>query len=265
MIKLVISDIDGTLVGDGQGYGALDPEYYEVIHRLRKKGIRFLACSGRQRQSIQKLFRPVADEMLFACDGGSDVYEKGSLLYAKTLEKEMANEIIRDGRQISECDILVCTTERAYCASEDSEMYHWMVDSYGFDLVAVPDLTKDIREEIVKVSLYHRDRAEELTNPWFRPRWEDRVKLNLAGIQWLDCVPTDAGKGEAVRFVQEYLHILPSETIVFGDNQNDIEMFLAAGKSYAVENARQEVREAADIICESYENNGVLKILKNLF
>ena len=34
MIRLVVSDIDGTLVGDGQGEGALNPAYYDVIRRL---------------------------------------------------------------------------------------------------------------------------------------------------------------------------------------------------------------------------------------
>ncbi|MCR5691409.1 MAG: HAD hydrolase family protein, partial [Eubacterium sp.] len=111
---------------------------------------------------------------------------------------------------------------------------------------------------------YHQKKAEELTNPWFRPRWEGRVKLTLAGLQWLDCVPLDAGKGGAVKFVQDHLGILPEETLVFGDNQNDMEMFPLAGKSYAVANARQEVREAADAICPSYEENGVLQILQKL-
>ena len=265
-IKLIVSDIDGTLVGDGQGYGALDYEYYEVIHELVGRGIRFMACSGRQRQSITKLFQPIISDIYMACDGGSNIFRGGNLLFSKTLPREIANAVICDARKVDLCDVLVCTAKRAYCEHDGSEMYHWMVDSYGFDMEVVKDMTCDIKEEIVKVSVYHKDRAEELTNPWFRPKWEkENVKLSLAGIQWLDCVPKDAGKGTALRFMQEHFHVTPEQTLVFGDDQNDMEMFEQAGVSYAVAGARDEVKQAAMYECDSYENNGVLKILKKLF
>lgn len=264
MIKLIVSDIDGTLVGDGQGEGALDPRYYDVIHRLVERGVKFMACSGRQRLSIAKLFRPIENEIYFACDGGSLVFDQEKLLFAKTFDRDTANRIIEDAGQIPQCDIMVCGTKRAYCRSEDSEMYRWMVNGYGYDIQAVGNLIKNIDDDIVKVSVYHQTKAEELTDPWFRPKWQDQVKLTLAGIQWLDCVPKDAGKGAAVAFMQDTFHIQPSETIVFGDNQNDMEMFSLAGRSYAVKGARDEVKQAATHECGSYDRNGVLNVLQNL-
>lgn len=264
MIKLIVSDIDGTLVGDGQGEGALNSEYYKVVHELSERGIKFMACSGRQRLSIAKLFRPVEDEIYYACDGGSMVFDSEKLLFAKVLDRETANGIIRDAAEIPQCDIMVCGTKRAYCRSEDSELYRWMVNGYGYDIQAVGSLIDNVEDDIVKVSIYHHDKAEELTNPWFRPKWQDKVKLTLAGIQWLDCVPPEAGKGSAVSFMQKKFHIRAEETIVFGDNQNDIEMFSLAGKSYAVSNSREEVRQAASHVCDSYMKDGVLKVLQNI-
>lgn len=264
MIKLIVSDIDGTLVGDGQGEGALDPEYFDVIHRLAANGIRFMACSGRQRQSIRKLMRPVQEEIYYACDGGSIVFDHKDLLYAKTLPRNIVNRLLEDAKAVTECDIMVCGTKRAYCRRQDSELYRWMVDGYGYEIEAVGDDLSCIQDEIVKVSLYHKDRAEELTDIWFRPKWKDQVKLSLAGRQWLDCVPPDAGKAGAVAFIQQYLGIQTSETVVFGDNQNDMEMFSLAGCSYAVEGAREEVKRAATHICGNYFEKGVLHVLKNL-
>lgn len=265
MIKLVVSDIDGTLVGDGQGEGALNPAYYDVIRRLGARGVKFMACSGRQRLSIAKLFRPIEREIFYACDGGSMVYQHDRLLYARTFPRETAQGLMRDAAEIEKCDFMVCGTEHAYCRWEDSELYRWMTEGYGYDIRALgSELAHRISEDIVKVSIYHHDHAEELTAPWFRPRWKDKVKLTLAGIQWLDCVPQDAGKGAAVAFMQRHFGISPSETIVFGDNQNDMEMFSLAGKSYSVENARDEVKRAASHECESYERDGVLKILSDL-
>ena len=49
MIKLIVTDIDGTLLPEGTH--SLDPEYFEVITRLREKGIQFAAASGRHWKS----------------------------------------------------------------------------------------------------------------------------------------------------------------------------------------------------------------------
>ena len=57
MIKLVVSDVDGTLVKDGTL--EINPEYMDVIKKLTEKGIHFVACSGRQysSDSLCLLFR----------------------------------------------------------------------------------------------------------------------------------------------------------------------------------------------------------------
>lgn len=64
MIKLVVSDIDGTLLPDG-GHD-MNPELYEVILKLRKAGMQFAAASGRQWASIEQVFDPIK-EKIFIC------------------------------------------------------------------------------------------------------------------------------------------------------------------------------------------------------
>lgn len=264
MIRLVVSDVDGTLVEDGGSVQSFNPEYYDVIRQLDAKGIKFVVCSGRQRVSVEKLFYPVRDSIYFAVDGGSMVYYQGECIYSKVLPKEICDKIIDDARQIPQCDIMVCGLKRAYATSADSEMYRWMVNGYGYDILAVGDLKKNVPDDIVKISLYHHNMVEKLTDPWFRPRWEKRVRLNLAGIQWLDCVPSDAGKGTAIEFIQEELGISREETMAFGDNQNDIDMLKCAAESMAVENARDELKQVATGICGAYWEDGVLRELKKL-
>lgn len=264
MVRLVVSDVDGTLVKDGGSVESFHPGYYDAIRKLKEKGIVFAVCSGRQLVSLEKLFAPVADEIYFAVDGGSMVFYQGECLYSKVMAKEMCDGIIDDVRKIPQCDVMVNGRKRAYACSADSEMYRWMVNSYGYDIEAVGDLKKNVRDEIVKVSLYHHNMVEALTDPWFRPKWEKRVRLNLAGIQWLDCVPKDAGKGSAVAFIQETLGIAREETMAFGDNQNDIDMLKRAGKRFAVANAREELKAAATDVCGACTENGVLKELIKL-
>ena len=264
MIRLIISDIDGTLVPDGSGAGSLNEKYYSEIERLYEKGVRFVACSGRQFMSMYRLMRPVADKIYFACEGGGYVCDGDrNVLYKQTLPADVVSEIIHDAKMIPQMDYMVAGLKKSYCTSRDSELYRWLADGYGFDIEAVGDLEASVDDEVTKVALYHRNAAEELTKDVFRPKWEKRVKTILAGIQWLDCVSKDSGKGNAVRFLQEYLNVSKDETVVFGDNQNDIEMFEYAGVSYAVKNAREEGKQAATNVCDEMQKDGVLRVLQS--
>ena len=265
MIKLVISDIDGTLVPDGSGEGALNEEYFRQIERLCDKGVRFVACSGRQFMSMYKLMRPVADKIYFACEGGGYICDGDrNVLYKQVLDPETVIEIVHDAKKIPQLDIMVAGLKQSYCRSRDSELYRWLVNGYGFDIEAVGDLEAGVDDDVTKVSLYHKDAAEALTKDSFRPKWEKRVKTILAGKQWLDCVSMQSGKGNAVAFLQDYLNVTKDETVIFGDNENDIEMFAYAGTSYAVKNAREEVKLAADEVCGEMLDDGVLKVLKTI-
>ncbi|MCR4606034.1 MAG: HAD family hydrolase [Eubacterium sp.] len=265
MVKLIVSDIDGTLVPDGSGEGAINEEYFRQIERLYDKGVRFVACSGRQFMSMYRLLSPVAHLIYFICEGGGFICDGDrKVLYKQVLSPETVSELIHDAKMIRQMDVMVAGIKRSYCRSRDSELYRWLADGYGFDVEAVGDLEAGIDDEITKVSLYHKDAAEELTKDVFRPKWEKRVKTILAGKQWLDCVSLSSGKGNGVAFLQEYLNATKEETIVFGDNQNDIEMFDYAGTSYAVKNARDEVKTAADVICGEMRDDGVLQVLKSL-
>ena len=75
MIKLIASDIDGTLLIEGTD--KINPEIFEVIKKLKEKGIIFAAASGRQYGSIRKLFAPVKDDIIFITDNGSSVFCRG--------------------------------------------------------------------------------------------------------------------------------------------------------------------------------------------
>ena len=143
-------------------------------------------------------------------------------------------------------------------------MFRWLKDSYGYDIREAEHLLNIPETDIIKFTVYHKNACEEMCQPLFIPTWKDQSQLAAAGKEWVDCNPLGVSKGTAISFLQEYLGITPEETCTFGDNLNDIEMLQSAGTSYAVANAREEVRAAATDICAPYWENGVLQILKGM-
>ena len=262
MIKLIISDIDGTLVPDGTD--KINHEIFSVIQTLYKRGIRFAAASGRQFISIKKLFEPIADIIFYIPDGGSVVRTIDETIFEETIPQDIAKEVARDILSIPGCDMMICGMKGTYVMDKNSKMAKWLIDSYHFDVEEIKNLDDEINDEILKVSLYHVDDAEGKASDFFMDKWKDTLQLSCAGVMWIDCSHKNANKGIALQHLQKYLEITKEETMAFGDNINDLEMIENSGISYAIGNARDEIKAAADYIADTNVNDGVLKELKRL-
>ena len=78
MIKLIASDLDGTLLQNGAQ--ELDPLIFDQIRELKEMGIHFVAASGRQYPNLQRLFAPVQDEISYIAENGSLCIHDGKTL-----------------------------------------------------------------------------------------------------------------------------------------------------------------------------------------
>ena len=120
-----------------------------------------------------------------------------------------------------------------------------------------------VQGPFIKVSAYCPSNVDSITKD-LRAKYQDRLKIAISGDMWMDCMALGVNKGEAVKLLQESLGISPKETMVFGDQMNDIEMMGQAYYSFAVGNARPEVKAAARFQADRNVEDGVLKVLKLL-
>lgn len=262
MIKLIASDIDGTLVPEGSH--EISPEYFKVIEDLKEVGITFCACSGRQYASMLDLFRPVADDIYFIAANGTVIRTRERLLHCWTIEKDLFLPLIEAVRGVEGGEFVVETPDTSYMeCGEDSELMHLMRDNYHYDAHNVDDVTKIPLDNIVKVSINHPDVEHATADLRKDPRF-GHLSMVISGARWLDITAREAGKGEAYALLQEYLGIGIEETVYFGDNLNDLSAFKETGVALTVANARSELKEAADIVERSYSKMGVLRELRNI-
>lgn len=263
MIKLVCSDIDGTLVPDGTD--KINPEIFPVIRELKKRGIQFVAASGRQYESMRKLFLPVADDIIFVTDGGNVTIEKGELASVTKMGAADIEELMEAIDKIPDCTQMAAAPKTSYIPKDQTELIELMDKGYHYHITLVDDIKEALTDDIVKVSLFDKNGKAEEKAALLPEKWRnhERVQGVCAGDVWLDFVSRKGGKGRAIRDIQKGLSITPEETMVFGDNINDLEMLACAKYSFAVGNAREEVKAAANYIADTNINDGVLKELKN--
>ena len=260
MIKLIASDIDGTLVPDGSH--ELNPELYDVILKLRAKGIQFAAASGRQWLSIESIFEPIKEKVFYLSDNGAYVGCHGRRLYVNPIERKTVMDMVQDVRNMDGLDVMICGPDVIYTETDNQEFLDWMINGYKFHVKQVEDLTR-VESEFIKISVYRKTDVEAHTRT-LREKYADRLKMTIAGDMWMDCMRPGINKGQAVKLLQDSLGIKPEETMAFGDQLNDIEMLKQAYYSFAVGNAREEVKAAARFRTDTNVNDGVLKILKLL-
>ena len=129
-------------------------------------------------------------------------------------------------------------------------LFYWLEDVLAEDA------------EIIKIAVYRKDSIRSLGEGLFIPSWTDQVKACMAGEEWVDFMDSSVDKGNGLKFLEDYLGISKQETMAFGDNDNDIGMMCAAGHSYAVDTAVEEVKQAASGICPGWRQKGVYQIIR---
>ena len=264
MIKLVASDIDGTLVKDSTP--KLYPEIIEAIQELKKKNILFFAASGRTYESIRAMFSDVETDIGYVAENGAHIVYQGKNLHVCSMKKSLVEEIFHDVELFEKpYECVVSTPNGSYLKNNTSERFVKLMEEGYQNKISFVENYHDILEPIIKIALYHPGSIRDVGETVLIPKWSKKLKVCVAGEEWVDFMDASVDKGNALQFLQHYFQIVEDETMAFGDNSNDVGMMRAAGHSYAVENARDEVKQAAKYSCLSYDKKGVYEILKGLY
>ena len=160
MIKLIASDIDGTLVTDGTN--KVNPEIFEVVLKLKEKGIQFAAASGRQWVSIERVFEPVKERIFYLSDNGAYVGCHGRNLFLNTIDRELALEMVEDIKKEPELEVMLSGPDVVYMDTKDQEFVDWIIDGYKFQVKLVEDV-REVDDRFIKVSAYKKHGVQEAT------------------------------------------------------------------------------------------------------
>ena len=247
MIKLIASDMDGTLLNDKD---EIHEEFYQVFQELKKQNIIFAAASGRQYYNLAKRFEKIKDDMMFIAENGTFVVYKGEELLLNALDKETAIELIKIGRDIKESYVVLCGKKSAYIESKDERL--------------IKEVEKYYEEyKIVNVTICDFIGSEENSYTYYND-YKEKLQVSVSGQIWLDITDKGVNKGLAINKLQELLNIKHEETMVFGDYLNDLEMMESAYHSYAMENAHDDLKKVARFRAKKNTENGVVEKIKEV-
>ena len=260
MIKLIASDLDGTLFPP---HTCAPPEgTFELIEKLYNKGILFVPASGRQLPDILKIFAPVLDKIAIIAENGGLIWYMGEIIYSNPTPKEgveFALEVI--GKAEGMYPLLSCA-DCAYYESDNEAFIKVVKRSYS-SCKKVENLHKIAAEkQVVKISVwYEKPPCAEHGGPTLQPALTG-LRTIVSGYDWLDVSCLNANKGEALKALLKKLEIMPVECEAYGDHMNDYEMLSVCGNPFVTANAFKGLKDKFKNELPSNAEGGVIIRLK---
>jgi len=228
-MKLIISDLDGTLLQRGEV--SINKNIKNSIYSLLCKGNIFAVASGRSYVELKSLLGEFENDIYFICSDGSLGVYKESTFFSKPLNKDVFRDFTKytaHGKYLT------------YVKAESKMFIREVMNKYRGHVMII-DSADEINDEIYKVTDFDK-----------------KIKCDLPLVYkdytMNEYIAPKTDKAMAVRKLTESLGIPKEKTYVFGDNINDICMFKECGTSYAVASALPEVKKCADRITLNIEN-----------
>jgi Cof subfamily protein (haloacid dehalogenase superfamily) len=258
-IKLVLADVDGTLVTKEK---VLTERALRAVRDLRAANIGFAITSGRPPKGMAMLIEPLAIETPIAgFNGGVWVNPDLSEIEAHTLPRDVADETVKlildaglDCWVYSGTQWLVRNKQAPHVAREE-----WTVK---FPPTVVADFGAALDNAVKIVGCSDDSALMEQTEKRMQDTLGDRASAARSQPYYLDITHPQANKGAAILWLSARLGIPAENILTLGDQSNDTLMFRKSGLSIAMGNASDAVKSMASKVTDSSEDEGFAKAIE---
>jgi Cof subfamily protein (haloacid dehalogenase superfamily) len=260
-IRLVLADVDGTLVTDDK---MLTEESKAAAGELRRAGIALAITSSRPPRGLRMLIEPLGLRSAIAgCNGGVFVNPDLSVIESHALDPAIARQtvtlLLDQG-----LDVWVYTTDEwlvrdrsaPHVAREEATL---QFDPRGVASFTDADLTQVVKiagvsDDFDRVAACERSAQSALGK---------RASATRSQSYFLDVTDPQANKGRVAAILSQRLNIPPEQIATIGDMPNDVLMFRNSGLSIAMGNASDAVKAQANVVTDSNGNDGFAKAMRN--
>ena len=260
--EILVLDIDGTLTTSEK---TITKETLEAIRNIQKRGHKVVLASGRPTPGI----RPVAEELDMSSYGGYILSFNGAriidcstneIIYQRVVSSSLLPEIYEAALEYNtglitydEDKILVANKVDDYIIKEAK------INKLSYEVIPnfLDYVTFDVNKCLMTGDPDHLAEVEKK----MKERFEGRLNIFRSEPYFLEVVPMHVDKAESLSKLLDSLHLSKEQMISCGDGYNDITMIQYAGMGVAMANAQQKVKEVADYITLSNDNNGVAHVI----
>ena len=260
MARLVALDVDGTILNSES---KLTEPVKQSILNLSQQGVKIIIVTGRNSFSVNRLMGQLGLDLSYVSSAGATIYnaEQKKVIGSYTLSKTAVKPLVEAGVAAG-AGLFVEQPDNLLWYGND-EFLGW-IEKHG--ILAMRRLkTPDemMTQDVLKITFvnYHENHLP----------LEERIRAMNLPIYMVFSMPiylevTAAGinKGAAIEKLTRSLGVELEDVLAVGDSENDLSMFEVAGTAVAMGNANQNVKNAADYVAPSNDEDGLAWVLNNL-
>lgn len=260
--KLVAIDLDDTLLPDDL---TISPRVKEILQKVRDRGVIITLATGRMYRSTLPYAQQLAIEVPLITYHGALIKNSlsGETLCHYPVPLDKAREIISLVKEDFSFHINAYVEDNLYVEgiSQEAEGYAKLA---GVPLYKVGNLLEFLHREPTKLVLIASEQQLDALAIRLKEIYSGALYITKSKPNYLEILNVKANKGQALDTLAKLLKINQREIMAFGDSYNDLEMLRYAGTAVVMGNAREEIKEEADYVTLSNNEDGVADALEKL-
>ncbi|KAI9311203.1 HAD-like domain-containing protein [Dichotomocladium elegans] len=275
-IRLVASDLDGTLMVGEFNAGHLSKRTIKVLRSAEENGTKLVFASGRPtRTMLHAVEQANLNNLWCICCNGAQILDSHTKTIIKkfSIPRQHVEQIISRVKELLGDDVYVAAESDIFYKGEagfDAKCGHLMQGK----CVVVDDPRTDFfqteQDTVENLLLVHKTwptrRLYEFLNEhvFSDPRWTGLVKPTFSSDHFLEISAAGVSKASTLEYVCNELGVRRKEVIAFGDMPNDTEMIKFAGIGVAMGNAHEDLKRIADMVTLPNVDDGVAVVLEKM-
>lgn len=273
MIKLIASDLDGTLLDEPNRISKINLDAIEYAYQ---KGAKFCFSTGRDLQSVKDITCLLKHKPVLLLGNGSEVYDENENLVFQNFFNNKYLEEVCEIMNKHDVPHMIFTTDGFYTTTDPLEVRRRFIERIGKiknqemahifatnvdkpcnNLVQIEDIHEFAKtKKILKVEGFHYNSKPVEDVKKILEKFTELSHLST-GKNNIEVTNLTATKGLALKRYCELANIKEDEVMVMGDSHNDLSMFEIFKYSFAPENSIQEIKDYAYKIVKSCNEHGV--------
>lgn len=256
--KILVLDLDGTLTNTKK---EITPNTKKILMQAQQQGVIVVLASGRPTYGIV----PLADELELDRFGGYILaYNGGTIINCKTKEIIHASvldmNMISPAYEIARChgmEILSYVDKDIISEQPDNKYVQYEAMLTRMPVRKVDDFCGAITQPVPKCLIVGEADELAVLEKKMQQKYGDQMNIYRSEAFYLELNPPAIDKANSLKMLLQHLNMTKEEMIACGDGFNDLSMIEFAGLGIAMANAKQSVKDAADFITLSNEEDGV--------
>ncbi|OXM84260.1 HAD family hydrolase [Paenibacillus rigui] len=241
MIKLIVSDLDGTLMQKGHQFRQEDRD---ALIEAMNQGIIVCFASGRMYPEIRHVMDELELKVHSVSQNGAYVHTlDGKLIQHDTFETGLIKQLAVAALDLPFITVM-CSAD-SYIVTD--ERHRHIQANLLAPLLVNPHAVEALGSELMCGKITYLGDVNELLKlkQALLSTYGDHIDSYIADVDCLDVMPLHVSKGTGIRALQKHLGIAPEETLCIGDSFNDVSMFRDTPHSFAMAGAHPDVKAKA--------------------